>query len=222
MKNSVVLDYQLIKYCLAQNVNLDAVRSEFMPRGGKGSLAENYRQPKKEDAVRESAVALILVPSESDAVPELLLTQRAMHLKHHKGQLSFPGGRIEQHENALEAAIRETREEVGLQLDSSNLVGELSPLYVFGSRNWVKTFVFYHELSITEKDLNIDPSEVAQAMLIPLNHFMEKDHRSEVLMHFAGYERVVPHWKIPQTEVPLWGATALILNELIAKINMMK
>lgn len=217
-KTGLNLNTSFIKRALALKIELDSIRHEFMPRGGKDVLASKYRQPGKEDAVRHSAVALYLRQPQGQE-PSILLTQRAFHLTHHKGQLSFPGGRIEAGEGAVDAAIRETFEEVGLTLSDHLLMGELSPLYVFGSRNWLRTFVFFDEMADESLELKIDPNEVEKAFFIPLSHLQEVKSRAEVTMDFAGEKRVVPHWKIPQTNTPLWGATALILNELLVRLD---
>lgn len=184
-----------------------------MPKGGADQLAAAYRQPGREDAIRESAVMLVLHSTQHEA--DLLLTQRAAHLKHHKGQWSFPGGRIEEGESPLQAAMRETQEEVGLRIKSHQVVGELAPLYVFGSKNWVRPFV---AICDQKEALKPDPSEVDKAVYVPLTHFRNPSFKGEHRMHFAGYERQVPHWRLPDSPVPLWGATAMILHELLVRL----
>jgi 8-oxo-dGTP pyrophosphatase MutT (NUDIX family) len=190
-----------------------------MPRakGDASSLPEAYRQPKPTDTIRQSAVLIVLRKNLAQEI-EVLLTQRAMHLKHHKGQISFPGGKLEDGESAAFAALRETHEEVGLKLSEEHIVGSLEPLYVFGSYNWVQTFVALSEWKESQK-LSIEEAEVEQAFFVPISHFTDAVNRGEHQMHFAGKDRIVPHWQVPQTNVPLWGATALILNELLWRIR---
>jgi len=199
--------------------NIDFIRAEFMPRAKVDSttLPEAYRLPKPADKIRQSAVLLVLRKN-LDLEMEILLTQRAMHLKHHKGQLSFPGGKLENGESPERAALRETYEEVGLQLSESSVVGSLEPLYVFGSFNWVQSFVALADWQSSQK-LIIEEAEVEQAFFVPLSHFTDSANRGEHQIHFAGKDRVVPHWQVPHTNVPLWGATALILNELIHRLG---
>jgi 8-oxo-dGTP pyrophosphatase MutT (NUDIX family) len=134
--------------------------------------------------------------------------------------LSFPGGKIEFDETAIDAAMRETLEEVGLRLKKKAFIGELSPLYVFGSKNWLRCFVFFDSAPIETHDLRVDPSEVEKAFFVPLSHFQNEINKAETQMDFAGDTRIVPHWKVPQTSTPLWGATALILNELMIRIDL--
>lgn len=197
---------------------IDHIRAEFMPRakGDASSLPEAYRQPKPTDTIRQSAVLIVLRKNLAQEI-EVLLTQRAMHLKHHKGQISFPGGKLELGERAEEAALRETHEEVGLKLSEEQIVGSLEPLYVFGSYNWVQSYVALADWEKTQS-LRIEENEVEQAFFVPISHFTNAANKGEHHMHFAGKDRIVPHWQVPQTNVPLWGATALILNELLWRI----
>lgn len=199
-------------------LDIDHIRAEFMPRAvvGSSTLPEAYRQPKSTDSIRQSAVLVVLRKNPAQEV-EVLLTQRAMHLKHHKGQISFPGGKLELGERAEEAALRETQEEVGLVLEETHIIGSLEPLYVFGSYNWVQSYVALADWEKTQS-LRIEENEVEQAFFVPISHFTNAANKGEHHMHFAGKDRIVPHWQVPQTNVPLWGATALILNELLWRI----
>lgn len=198
---------------------IDRIREEFMPRldGDFNTLPEAYSTPKATDTIRQSAVLIVLRKNLTQET-EVLLTQRAMHLKHHKGQLSFPGGKLEKGETPELAAIRETQEEVGLKLSESQIIGSLEPLYVFGSFNWVQSFVAITDWEDSQ-ELVIEETEVEQAFFVPISHFLGNQNRGEHQMYFAGKYRIVPHWQVPQTNVPLWGATALILNELLWRIN---
>lgn len=200
---------------LQSEVDIDAIRLSFMPRGGKDELPKAYRSPSEEEAIRHSAVLIVLRELEGQPL-EILLTQRAKHLKHHKGQWSFPGGRVEADETDMEAALRETQEEVGLVLSEADILGELEPLYVFGSKNWVRPFVGYTR---DARPLLADPSEVDCCEFFPLTHFFDTRNRGTHQMWFAGYERTVPHWQLLGSDTPLWGATALMLNELLVRLK---
>ena len=75
------------------------------------------------DEARHAAVLVVLAPGERGF--EVLLTRRSQELRHHKGEISFPGGRIDPGETATETALREAYEEVGLDPSLVTIVGEL-------------------------------------------------------------------------------------------------
>ena len=82
---------------------------------GVGSLQVNNFRPADDDGVRPGRTAAVLVPILELESPEILLTRRSMHLFHHPGQVSFPGGAAEESDDsAVRTALREANEEVGL------------------------------------------------------------------------------------------------------------
>jgi 8-oxo-dGTP pyrophosphatase MutT (NUDIX family) len=139
----------------------------------------------------------------------VLLTERATHLKHHAGQISFPGGRIESSDGSpLEAALRETEEEIGLSRQHVRLVGYLEPHLVL-TGYWITPVVAFVQPGF---ELSLDAREVASTFEVPLAHILDPaNHRSR--------ERVVGTVSVRVYDIPfaghnIWGATAGILIAL--------
>jgi len=140
----------------------------------------------------------------------VLLTQRTDHLAHHPGQISFPGGRLEEADDndPVIAALRETEEEIGLARRHVEVVGRLDE-YVTGTGFVVTPVV---GLVTPPFDLSADPFEVAEVFEVPLDFVLEpanhKLHRRVV----EGRHR--PFWALTYEERVIWGATAGILVNL--------
>ena len=100
----------------------------------------------------------------------MILTQRALHLRHHAGQVSFPGGRYELSDDSLaETALRETQEEIGIQQKSIQLVGSLSPLTTTTGYH-VTPFIGFVE---NNEQVIFDPHEVKECFEVPFS-FLHK------------------------------------------------
>lgn len=168
------------------------------------------REPLKERSAscRRSAV-LVLLSETSSSDYELLLTLRSGALAHHSGQISFPGGRMEEGETPLETALREAREEVELQAPVQYL-GELTPLYVPVSNNIIYPIVVH---APERPGVVANPDEVDEVFFTSLSLLAAGTHTKEETWELMGHSVEVPYWEIHS--VPLWGATAMILSELI-------
>lgn len=156
------------------------------------------------------AAAAVLVPIvDHNSELTILLTQRASHLKNHAGQVSFPGGRIEPTDlNPLEAALRETDEEIGLPREHITFVGYLEPQLVL-SGYWVTPVVAFVQPGF---QLRLDCREVAAAFEVPLLHILdETNHRSRERR--LG-DVSVQVYDIPYRDHNIWGATAGMLMAL--------
>ena len=153
------------------------------------------------------AAAAVLVPIvDHESGLTVLLTQRASHLKNHGGQISFPGGRVEPTDlNPLEAALRETEEEIGLAREHITFVGYLAPQLVL-SGYWVTPVVAFVQPGF---ELRLDDREVAAAFEVPLLHILDvANHRSRERQIGAVSVQV---YDIPYGDHHIWGATAGML-----------
>ncbi|RJG08054.1 CoA pyrophosphatase [Noviherbaspirillum cavernae] len=140
----------------------------------------------------------------------MLLTQRTAHLHDHAGQVSFPGGRVDQSDtSAIETALRETAEEVGLDRRHIEILGAL-PDYFTGTGFRVTPVV-----SIVRPpfDLSADPFEVAEIFEVPLSFLMNgMNHQRRTIQLPTGGHRTF--YAMPYERFFIWGATAAMLRNL--------
>ena len=158
--------------------------------------------------VNKSSVLILLFPNEEGQL-ELVLTLRS-HDIDHGGQISFPGGRAEKNESLYQTALREAKEEIGVSPDAITIVGELSELYVSHSNNLVTPVIGFTN---RRPDFNINPAEVEEVFAIELHSLLHKKNITVEDWDLHSYTYRVPYWDIHQ--VPLWGATAMMLNEFL-------
>ena len=159
---------------------------------------------------KESAVAVVLFRDEQTY--KCILIQRTEYDGKHSGQISFPGGKKDMDDvDLLATAKRECWEEVGVNLDSAEYLGKLSQVYIPVSGFLVDPFVFYYP-EIPE--FVHQEREVAHVFTISLNELLADN--------VIGEMKVTTENKLVKMKVPcftirdkqIWGATALILNEL--------
>ncbi|MFM2133166.1 MAG: hypothetical protein RL156_447 [Bacteroidota bacterium] len=191
-----------------------SAQQKLAPRFADGS----YRSFDAPADARQNAVLLTLCPH--GAEPAMLLTLRSAHLPTHKGQWSFPGGRIENGETVVEAALRETSEEVGIASASLRVLGRLTSLYTPPSHSiihpvvaWWNTGGIEHEQGSAASLLHCNADEVEEALVVPLSA-LHHEHAVEEEWDYQGNRVVVPQWKI-HPRAPLWGATAIIVSEFM-------
>jgi 8-oxo-dGTP pyrophosphatase MutT (NUDIX family) len=160
-------------------------------------------------AVPIPAAVLIPLVERADELT-VLLTQRASQLKNHAGQISFPGGRIEPEDpGPREAALREAREEIGLDERFVSVVGYL-PDHILLSGFLVTPVVAFVRPGF---ELLLDATEVQDTFEVPLTHAFEPaNHRSQ-RRRFAGGAGDIEVWDIQYQGRNIWGATAgMLLN----------
>lgn len=160
------------------------------------------------DHARQSSVLILIYPNDESGL-ELLLTLRSSGIDH-GGQISFPGGRSEKGESAVDTALREAREEVGIAPEKVEVIGRLTNLYVNHSNNQVVPVVGYLPEA---PDLTLDPYEVEEAFSVELESLVGKKNLTVEDWELKNYKFKVPYWDIHR--VPLWGATAMMLNEFL-------
>ncbi|HET7204320.1 MAG TPA: CoA pyrophosphatase [Steroidobacteraceae bacterium] len=171
--------------------------------------------PEQVDALRQFlperlARAAVLVPlvERPDGL-NVLLTLRASHLKNHAGQISFPGGRIEESDaGPWEAALREAREEIGLEARYVSLAGYL-PDHIVISGFRVTPVV---ALVNPGFNLRLDTTEVEDAFEVPLEFALDPANQLPRERHFAGH--TILTCDIRYHDRQIWGATASMLLTL--------
>jgi 8-oxo-dGTP pyrophosphatase MutT (NUDIX family) len=191
-----VLDLARLRAALAGRTPavapVDRIAPEHLPEGG-------------------FARAATLVPLHAkDGEPHVLLTRRPEHMRRHPGQLSVPGGRIEPGEDPLAAALREAREEIGLDPAHAEVLGRLSETLVLQSAfrltPWVASVPYPYPYAA-------EPREVEEILHVPLSALVKPGvHRVEPREAYGM--RIEVHY-FTLGEHLLWGATARIVWELL-------
>ena len=140
----------------------------------------------------------------------VLLTQRTDHLYDHAGQISFPGGRIEEHDESPEAAaLRETEEEVGLSHQKVELIGRLDTYIVRTGFEVTPAVGFVHP----PFDIDPDPFEVAEVFEVPLSFIVDRANHQRRSREFQGAQR--SFYVLQYEHRYIWGATAAMLVNLV-------
>lgn len=162
---------------------------------------------------RRIAQAAVLVAVVAREEPTILLTQRTAHLSTHSGQIAFPGGRCDDTDiDAIDTALREAHEEVGLAREHVQALGEL-PTYTTGTR-----FVVTPVVALVDPShcLTLNAHEVAEAFEVPLAFLMNPaNHRRHAVATPSGTREFFSMpYRQGETERFIWGATAGMLRNL--------
>ncbi|MCX7728385.1 MAG: CoA pyrophosphatase [Bacteroidia bacterium] len=163
----------------------------------------NFDKPR--DAI-PSAVAIVLLEHQNHICFPLI--KRHMNLKHHKGQIALPGGRLNENENIFECAIRETEEEIGLSLHQIQVIRPLTNLYIPVSNHIVFPVLCYS----SEKVIPVYQSEeVEKTILCSIDELLRFEKQIKKVKITESLWIDAPAF-VYKDEI-IWGATALILNE---------
>lgn len=159
---------------------------------------------------KTACVMLLLFPKNGDWYISLI--ERSSHHPDdkHAGQISFPGGKLDETDPSLAAcAIRETFEEIGVAQQSIHILGQLSPLFVFVSNFLVHPFVGYCR---EYPKFSIHTDEVQTLIEMPVWHFTDDGAKSVTDIRVRNVVlQNVPYYKVH--DKMLWGATAMIMSE---------
>jgi len=164
---------------------------------------------RKTEALRPAAV-LVPIVKRGDGLT-VLFTRRTDHLYDHAGQISFPGGRSEAHDESPAAtALRETFEEIGLPHSHVEVLGNL-PEYTTVTGYRVTPVV---GLVNPPQAFNLDAFEVAEAFEVPLTFFLEPENHQRNTLQYQGRTRY--YYAMPYEQRYIWGATAGMLMNFYA------
>lgn len=169
----------------------------------------SFRNFAPTDNAKLSAVLILLKSGNDDF--EILFTLRSSKLKSHSGQISFPGGRVENEETPVQAALRETMEEVGIQPDMITIIGGLSDLFVPPSNNLIKPFI---GILNSEPMIKLSENEVDEAFWVPIKKLCNPETIKHADQLLDGKLVSIPYFDVHHG-TKLWGATSMILSEFI-------
>lgn len=172
--------------------------------------ADRPVQPAFEGA-RPAAVLVTL--AEGKAGPEVLLTRRSWALRHHRGEISFPGGRMDPGESAIDTALREAHEEVGLDPGRVEVIGELEHLNTVVSRSYIipKVARVVGERPV----LRAAAAEVERIMWVPLAELVAPGTYHGEIWGTPPTDRLLHFFELSDETV--WGATAHMLVDLLTR-----
>ena len=185
-----------------------SVRPLDDPPTVRGWDAEDLSDLPGEAALRAAAVLVPFVRRSSGLT--VLFTRRASHLRHHAGQISFPGGRVEPSDaDAVAAALRETQEETGLGSSHIEILGSMAPYRT------ATGFVVTPVAALVRPGFTLAPDtfEVAEVFEVPLAFLMDPaNHRRHQATLADGTVR--HYYSMPWKGYFIWGATAAMLRNL--------
>lgn len=192
---------------------------EFLERFQLHQLADYHASSKirtahiRMDNLRQASVLIGLV--ERNNRLNVILTRRAQHLKHHPGQVSFPGGKVEKNDRTIiDTALREAKEEIGLHYEQVSVIGQLPKLVT------VTEFHVTPVLAFVDSNYQpvIDANEVDTLFEVPLEFLARAENMSAVNFTVRGATHRV--LSIPYKEHFIWGVTAQIIESLQTQLQL--
>lgn len=191
----------------------DALQNELPGADAHNKMLPPGRRLKSHDhelsSVKLSSVLVLIFPM--DGKLYTCLTKRPSTMKFHAGQISFPGGKVEKEDASAEkAALREAWEEVGIEPSAIEILGKLSDFYLEISQFSIQPFLAWTD---QKPEFSLNLHEVEELILFPLSDFVENENILETeLQTLTGLLKIN---YFPHEGRIVWGATAMILSELI-------
>jgi len=165
-----------------------------------------FNFPYSSENPKKASVLILLFP-ESENI-HFFLTQRTLSVEHHKGQISLPGGTCEKNEQTINTALRETEEEIGVNKNEIEIIGELTPFFTPASGFIVHPFIGWCD---KRPKTNIQVDEVQNLFSASLSQLLNNQIFESENWNLRGYQAKVPFYNFDGHKV--WGVTAAILSE---------
>jgi 8-oxo-dGTP pyrophosphatase MutT (NUDIX family) len=165
------------------------------------------------DDARPAAALLALYPLDGDAA--LLLTKRSSALPQHGGQVSLPGGAVDEGETIVRAALRETHEEVGIEPALVRVLGALTPMHIPVSGYVLHPIVG----ALAGRPATVPaPHEVSRVIEVRIAELLDPVRHRRTNRVRDGLEFDMPYFDLDGEQV--WGATAMVLAEFVALLGV--
>lgn len=175
-------------------------------------LVNTEARVKPEAAPANAKQSAVLIPLiDNDNRIEVVLTLRSDNLTTHKGQISLPGGRKNNNETIVQAALREAEEEIHLHSDYVKVIGNLTTIYVPPSNSIIHPIIAI--VGEEHPQFYAQPTEVEEIFTVHLDALSYESIKIGVRDGTSGMRFKAPYWDI-HPRVALWGASAMILCEL--------
>ena len=206
-------DYRprIIKACDAHDMATETL-ARLAPPNGDFALNDADGHKCSRQAVAPKLAAVLIPIIEHSSHPHVLLTRRAAHLNSHSGQVAFPGGKIEADDaSPAAAALRETREEIGLAATYVQIAGCLD-VYATGSGYHILPLIGFVSPGF---ELTPDAGEVAEIFEVPLAFLMDARNHQKHSGIWQGKRR--HYYAMPYGEHYIWGATAGMIRNLFER-----
>ena len=169
----------------------------------------------QEDEGIPASVLLLLYPFDGGWF--FFLTKRSQDVEHHKGQISFPGGVVEKNESKMNAAIRETNEEIGVDKNVIKIIGSLTPFYIPVSNFHIFPYVGWTE---EKPHTKVQDTEVKRVFSVSIYDLVHERNLKTKEDFFSEKSVTVPYFDLNGETV--WGATSMILSEFKFILRNMK
>ncbi len=142
---------------------------------------------------------------------DLLFTQRSNSVEHHKGQISFPGGKFDENDhNLLQTALRETEEEIGIQSNKINIFHELPPIPIPKSKFKVTAYAGQIDETL---HFQINKNEIDTLIRLPIHFFLEPKHSTLETIELEGLRYQIKAYS--DGNIRIWGATAKMVDTFL-------
>ena len=187
---------------------LSALNSLEIVSGAIAKFRPDPQLQKPQAMARPSAVLIGLFQSARGV--EVILTRRSHQLTNHRGEISFPGGRLDAGEIAIDAALREMQEEIGINPSEAQVIGELSALSTAVSNSHIVPIVARFDRKPKMQPMN---SEVDRVFTVPLSELIRSDTYSQEQWKFPDRELQINFFYLDDETI--WGATARMLLQVM-------